>query len=93
LNLGVLTGNERLVIRNIHNCTRRITKELVGDEMLNKLRLANSGRSIDNHSLYVVAVQEKVYKLIMELIEFKVLLLHMLKAIADEESKVLLAQF
>jgi hypothetical protein len=65
----------------------------VGDEMLNKLRLANSGRSIDNHSLYVVAVQEKVYKLIMELIEFKVLLLHMLKAIADEESKVLLAQF
>jgi hypothetical protein len=63
------------------------------DEMFNKLRLANSRRSIDNHSLHIVTVQEKVYKLIMKLIEFKVLLLHMLKAIADEESKVLLAQF
>jgi hypothetical protein len=65
----------------------------VGDEMLNKLRLANSRRSIDNHSLYVIAIQEKVYKLIMELIELEVLLLHVLKAVADEEPKVLFAQF
>ena len=91
-NFPVLSGNKRLVVGAVDDGRTRIEKELPSDEVLDKLRLADARRSVDDGTLLVLEVQKDVSHFLVKFVEHELRVVYVPEAVRHEEHKILLAE-